>query len=109
MKFTAIAAAGCAVLSISALPGSAAGAETESAPLLCGGTTYVVTGFGRGEPLHVVGSVTNFVVTYARLEPSGRVVADITGQSGRTDIVSCTSTTPNGTQFTFRGFFTPRG
>jgi hypothetical protein len=68
-----------------------------------------VTGFGRGEALHVVGTNQNFVVTYARLEPSGQVVTDIAGQRDRADLLTCTTVSAlSGTQYTFKGFLTPR-
>jgi len=99
----------CTALALAAVTSPASAAATESATLTCGDRSYLVTGFGRGEPLHVVGSTSTFVVTYARLEPSGRVVTDIKGQRGAGDVVTCTATAPGGSAFTFRGFFTPRG
>src|SRR5687767_15097933 len=80
---------------------------TEEATLYCGSQQYTVSGFGRGEVLHVSGSNLNYVVTYARVEPNGPVVIDIKGQQDKTDVVTCTVTTPFGTTFTFKGFFTP--
>lgn len=110
MKLTALAVAGCAALGLGVSPAHAAAAEAPSAVLDCGSNgSYEVTGFGRGESLRVVGTTSNFVVTFARLEPSGVVVMDIPGQQGRADVLTCTTTTPSGTAFTFRGFFTPRG
>ena len=103
---TTVVLAGSAVV---AAPVSAFAAETESATLTCGSTTYEVTGFGRGQTLHLVGSSRNFVVVFARQEPSGRVIADIPGQRSRADVVECTTTTPSGQAYTLRGFLTPRG
>lgn len=106
-RLTLSTLASAAALVVCACPSSAFGAETQSADLLCGGTKFVVTGFGRGEVLHVVGSNANFVVTFAQIVSSGRVVIDIPGQTG-VDVITCTTTTPSGTDFTFKGFFTPR-
>ena len=99
----------CTALALAVVAAPASAAATEAATLTCGARSYQVTGFGRGEPLHVVGSTSTFVVTYARLEPSGQVVTDIKGQRAAGDLVTCTTTAPSGTAFTFRGFFTPRG
>ncbi len=84
-------------------------APTESATLKCGSTEYEVTGFGRGQVLQVVGSNSVFVVTFAQLAESGKVVFDNPGLTSGGDIVTCTTTSPLGTSFIFRGFFTPRG
>lgn len=109
MTLLAVAAvAGPLVLTAAAAP--AVAAPTEFAPLTCDGVTPLeVTGFGRGQVLQVVGGNRVFVVTFARLEESGAVVFDNPGSSNRGDIVTCTTTSPSGTGFTFRGFFTPRG
>jgi hypothetical protein len=72
-----------------------------------GQTQYEVTGFGRGQVLKVVDSPSNFVVTYAQLG-GGQVLFDNPGQRDAGDIVTCTTTAPSGTSYTFRGFFTPR-
>ncbi len=106
VQFTVV---GLAALGFASISTSATAAETESATLTCGTASYQVTGFARGEPLHVLGNNSNFVVTYARFESTGQVVMDIPGQNARRDIVTCTATTPAGSRFTFRGFFTPRG
>ena len=90
-----------------AVAAPAQAAPTASAELTCGSTAVVVTGFGRGQVLHVVGQETNFVVV--RAETGGTVVFDNPGQAGRTDVVDCTTTTPAGRDFRFAGFFTPRG
>lgn len=82
-------------------------APTASAELRCGATTVIVTGFGRGQVLHVVGNLQNFVVT--RAETGGQVVFDNPGQAGMADVVACTATSPTGRTFSFEGFFTPRG
>ncbi len=98
----------CAIaLSITALAGPASAAPTEAAPLKCGATTVLVTGFGRGQVLHVVGEQQRFVVTRAQIGEA--VVFDNPGQAGRDDIVECTATSPlSGRAFAFEGFFTPR-
>jgi|SRR5690349_3635779 len=81
--------------------------STPEAVLTCGGDQYVVSGFGRGEVLHVSDSTSNFVVTYAR--SGSNVLIDIRGQQNKQDIVTCSVTSPlSGTEYTFRGFFTPR-
>lgn len=90
-----------------AVASPAVAAPTESAPLDCGGTVVDVTGFGRGQVLHVVGSTTRFVVT--RAVTGGTVVFEAPGQAGTADLVSCTVTSPGSErQFLFEGFFTPR-
>jgi hypothetical protein len=95
------------VLAATAAPALAT--PTESAQLDCGAVQYEVTGFGRGQVLHVVGSTSTFVVTFAQLA-SGRVVFDNPGLADARDVVTCTTTSPvTGTSFMFRGFFTPRG
>ncbi len=86
-------------------------AVTESATLKCGSADaeYEVTGFARGQVLQVVGSNDVFVVTFAQLTQSGRIVFNNPGMPNGGDIVTCTTTSPSGTDFTFQGFFTPRG
>ena len=84
-------------------------APTDSAVLECGSTEYEVTGFGRGQVLQVVDNNDVFVVTFAQLSESGRIVFNNPGLSDGGDIVTCTTTTPLGTDFLFQGFFTPRG
>jgi len=92
-----------------AMTAPADAAETESGLLVCGSTSYVVTGYGRGTPLKLTTSTGNYVVKYARIEPSGEVVSDVRGQDGRADLVTCTTTVPSsGRGYTFQGFFTPR-
>jgi hypothetical protein len=84
---------------------SAAAGSDPSAPLTCNnGTTYTVTGFGKGIVLHVVNSTSNFVVTYA-VTGDGTVVRNVPGQQNE---LTCTTTSPlGGTSYTFQGFFTP--
>ena len=89
-----------------ALAAPAQAAPTASAELTCGSTTVVVTGFGRGQVLHVVGQEASFVVV--RAETGGTVVFDNPGHVGRADVVDCTTTSPSGRDFRFSGFFTPR-
>ncbi len=109
MRLAAVAATvGSCVLGVAAAP--AVAAPTESALLRCDGSAPVeVTGFGRGQVLQVVGSNSVFVVTFAQLEDSGRIVFNNPGMPNGGDIVTCTTTSPSGTDFTFQGFFTPRG
>jgi len=103
----ACACAAAAVVPL-VLAAPAHAAPTPSAALVCGTTTVDVTGFGRGQVLQVVDSTQVFVVT--RAEIAGRVVFDAPGQEGKVDVVRCTTTSPaSGTEFTFSGFFTPRG
>jgi len=111
MKMTLAAVAAVAVpLVLTAAAAPAVAAPTKSAPLTCDGATPVeVTGFGRGQVLQVVGSNSVFVVTFAQLVESGAVVFDNPGSSKRGDLATCTTTSPSGTGFTLRGFFTPRG
>ena len=87
----------------------AAAAPTGSAELVCAGLEPVlVTGFGRGQVLQVVGSNAVFVVTSAALA-DGSVVFDNPGLADADDVVTCTTTSPvSKASFTFRGFFTPR-
>ena len=100
-------AIGFAALTGGGFPTVAHAAETESATLTCGPQSFTVTGFGRGEVLHVVGSNANFVVTFAQIEPSGQVIIDVRGHQDRDNTVTCSATTPTGKPYTFRGFFTP--
>jgi hypothetical protein len=103
-------AVGCLAAGLLGNSAVATAAEKEQAVLTCGNQQYLVSGFGRGQVLHVVGSTSNYVVTYARLEPDGPVLTDIKGQRDKRDIVTCTATSPlSGRSFTFKGFFTPRG
>lgn len=106
MRLAAVAAI-AGPLSLISAAAPAVAAPTESAELDCGSAQYEVKGFGRGQVLRVVGSNSNFVVTFAALA-SGKVVFDNPGLTSGGDIVSCTTTTPAGTAFSFRGFFTPR-
>ena len=88
----------------------AAAAPTPPAELVCDSGTYTVTGFGRGQVLHVVGSTARFVPTHVELTDSGRVVFDAPGQADRaTDTCTATSPLPGGRTFSFTGFFTPQG
>jgi hypothetical protein len=82
-------------------------APTPSAPLVCDGAAVDVTGFGRGQVLHVVGTEQRFIVTRAETATAG-VVFEAPGQAGRDDVVSCSVTSPSGREFLFEGFFTPR-
>lgn len=105
--FAASAALAAASLSLAA--GPAAAGETAAAPLVCGNTTYSVTGFGRGQALHVVGSNQNFVVTRAQLS-TGEVVFEAKGQQKNESKVECTAKSPESDRtFIFEGFFTPAG
>lgn len=104
MKLVLPVAVGAAAVGVLAVFTPAQAAETESAVLTCGSASYVVTGFGRGTPLKLSSSNSNYIVKYARLEPSGQVVQDKPG----TNLVECTTTSPSGQAYTFRGNFTPR-
>lgn len=105
----AVAAVAGTVVLTAAAAAPALAAPTDAATLTCGSAQYEVTGFGRGQVLQVVGSNAVFVVTFAQLAASGRVVFDNPGAGHGADVVTCTTTTPSGTAFRFRGFFTPRG
>ncbi len=104
-----IAAASIALSPAALSAGPAHAAATDSSVLTCGATSYEVTGFGRGQVLHVVGGVNVFVVTFAQLVHSDQVVFDNPGLSDVQDLVTCTATSPiSDRTFIFRGFFTPR-
>lgn len=101
----------CASAAVAAVPlvlaAPANAAPTAAALLVCGDRAVEVTGFGRGQVLHVEDSTEAFVVT--RAEVAGSVVFDAPGQQGLADVVRCTTTSPiSRTHFTFVGFFTPR-
>ena len=98
---------GEALISI-VIAGPAVAAPTESSVLYCGNSSYVVTGLGRGAPLKLTAGNSNYVIKYAELEPSGQVVLDIKGQDDRADLITCTTTSPAGQAYTFKGFFTAR-
>jgi hypothetical protein len=71
---------------------------------------FDVTGFGRGQVLHLVGSTEQLVVTFAQRQPSGQVVFDNPGLGDTPDLLTCSTTSPiTGQAFTVRGFLTPRG
>ena len=106
MYLRTLAVAGATALATCGLPTSAHAAQTEASELKCPGTTVSVTGFGRGEVMHVVGSNANFVVTSA-VNAAGQTLIDVPGQRDRSRIVTCTTTSPWGTDYTFEGFFTP--
>ena len=103
-------AASCLAVSIFGTATIAQAKPNPEATLSCGSQQYTVIGFGRGETLHIVGSTTNYVVTYAQIQQTGLVVIDIKGQQNKEDIVTCTAQSPLSSNiFTFKGFFTPRG
>ncbi len=103
LLFCALATVAISALG-SAVPAQAA--STDSAELVCGDTTVTVTGFGRGQVLHVVGDAYTFIVT--RAVSGDAVLFDNPGQAAKADIVTCVTTSPSGRAFTFQGFFTPR-
>jgi hypothetical protein len=108
MRTRTLAVAAATALATGVLVTPAQAAETESSVLRCGKKmTVSVTGFGRGQVLHVVDSNTDFIVTTAILTESGVTVFDIPGQDSDADIVTCTTTSPSGTRYTLKGFFTP--
>ncbi len=108
-RLAAVAAIAGLMVVLTTAAGPAMASPTESAQLDCGSVRYDVTGFGRGQVLQIVGSNSNFVVTFAELA-SGKVVFNNPGMTDADDIITCTTTTPGtGTFFTFRGFLTPRG
>lgn len=108
MRLGLLAALAGTTLAATVAATPAVAAPTKSSVLTCGKATYVVDGFGRGTPLKLTSSNGNYVVKLARLEPSGQVVLDVKGQDDRSDLVTCTTTSPSGQAYTFRGFFTPR-
>jgi len=92
-----------ACLVLTAAP--AAAAPTESALLSCTSGTYTVTGFGRGQVLHVEGSQQRFLPMEVR-RADGTVLFRA---RGGTVTDTCTATSPaSGSTLTFLGFFTPR-
>ncbi len=108
-RLTAVAAIAGPMVVLTTAAAPAMASPTESAQLDCGTVQYEVTGFGWGQVLQVVGSNSNFVVTFAELA-SGEVVFNNPGMTDADDIITCTTTTPGTkTFFTFRGFLTPRG
>jgi hypothetical protein len=106
MRIRTLAVAAATALAMGAFPTSAEAADTEAADLLCSDGAVRVTGFERGEVLHVVGSNRNFIVTSA-VNATGQTVFDIPGHRNRAGIVTCAATTPAGKDYTFQGFFTP--
>jgi hypothetical protein len=107
MRTRTLAVAAATALALGAFPTSAEAAETEAADLLCSDRNVSVTGFGRGQVLHVVNGTESFIVTSAVNNETRQTLMDIPGQRNRTGIVTCTTTTPAGTNYTFTGFFTP--
>jgi hypothetical protein len=105
----ALASAVATVITMT-IAGPAIGKPTDTATLRCGSQSYTVDGFGRGQVLHVTGTNRSFIVTRAvRHTPGGdQVVFDSPSQADR-DVVTCTTTTPgpDGSDFTFTGFFAP--
>jgi hypothetical protein len=96
-----------AAVALCLVAGPAAAAPAPAADLVCGSGTYTVTGFGRGQALHVVGSTARFVPTHVELA-DGTVVFDAPGQA-EAATETCTTTSPeSGRAFTFAGFFTPQ-
>jgi hypothetical protein len=101
-------AAGLAFGSVLALTGIADAQDTSSAKMKCGHDTYIVTGFGRGAPLKLSTSNSNYVVKYA-VDQDGNVVVDAKGQEDK-DLVECTVKSPvTGVSYTLQGYFTPQG
>jgi hypothetical protein len=82
------------VAALALVAGPAAAAPTATATLVCEDGVYTVSGFGRGQTLHVVGSTQRYVVTSARLE-DGTQVFDAPGQADRGDVVACSATSPS--------------
>jgi hypothetical protein len=76
-----------------------------TAELVCPSGTYTVVGFGRGQPLHVLGHTNRFVIT--RAESDGEVLVDSPAAADR-PLETCTTVSPiSGRAYTFTGFFTP--
>jgi hypothetical protein len=110
MRLKQVIAVGSLAASIFGMVTSAQAKPNLEAVLSCDAQQHTVIGFGRGETLHMVGSTTNYVVTYAQIQQTGQVLIDIKGQRGKKDIVTCTAQSPLSSNiFTFHGFFTPRG
>ena len=97
-----------AAVALCGVAAPAAAAPTPSAALVCDSGTYTVTGFGRGQALHVVDSTARFVPMHVELADSGTAVFDAPGHADQAT-ETCTATSPeSGRAFTFTGFFTPR-
>src|SRR3954447_23471516 len=84
-------------------------AETKSATLNCGADgEYTVTGFGRGNALHLTTGTSNFEVKYGKIVDTGQVITNSPGQDGRSDLLTCIVTSPvTGNHLLLRGFLTP--
>jgi hypothetical protein len=54
---------------------------------------YTVTGFGRGNALHLTTCTSNFVITYGEIVDTCQVIATA-GQKGRSDLLTCRVTSP---------------
>ena len=111
MRLSHVIVAGFLIIGILGMPAIANAKPTEEAVLTCGDQEFLVSGFGRGNVLHVSGSTTNYVVTFAQVEsePDGPIIIDIKGQRDKEDIITCSATSPiTSRTFIFQGFFTPR-
>jgi hypothetical protein len=104
--------AACLLVTLATLAAatSATATENQAAPLVCtNGKTYSVTGWGRGNALHLTDSSSTFVMTYLQVVSTGAVLADARGQEGRNDILTCTAHSPaTDRDLYIQGFFTSR-
>jgi hypothetical protein len=107
---SAVGACAIAFVAAAATPAAASAAPTKSASLACGRDgSYAVTGFGRGDALHLTTDASNFVVVYGENRDTGQVLMDAPGQRTRDDILTCTVTSPvTGMRLLLEGFLTPR-
>ena len=108
MTSTALrASTALAAVALCLVAAPAAAAPTPATELVCDSGTYSVTGFGRGQALHVVGSTARFVPTHVELA-DGPFVFDAPGHADAAT-ETCTAASPvSGRSFTFTGFFTPQ-
>ena len=113
MRLKQFVVVGSLAVSLLGLITTAQAKPNPEAILSCGSQHYTVNGFGRGTPLHIVGSSTNYVITYAEVisgPGTGDVIIDVKGQRNKENIVTCTVKSPLSERtFLFKGFFTPNG
>ena len=103
----------CLIATLATLGGTASTANAAQGPageLDCGSAgIFTVTGYGRGNALHLTTDSRTFVMTYLQNATTGEVIIDTPGQEGRRDILTCTTFSPvTERNLNVRGFLTPR-